>query len=122
MPANLVYSVRVSYANVCFVCCLIFTNVVRDLSLARSDSICTRTFAVLPLHTWFANGVCKLSLHVHVYKLCFAILNDQLGVANFAYTLGLHMYVLIILFYMFGLRIIVFFAIPVYTFLFCNLC
>ena len=27
-----------------------------------------------------------MSLHVHVYKLCFAILNDQLGVANFANT------------------------------------
>ena len=122
MPANLVYSVRVRFANVCFVCCLIFTNVVRDLSLAKSDSICTRTFAVLSLHTWFANGVCKLSLHVHVYKLCFAISNDQLGVANFAYTLGLHMYVLIIWFYMSGLRIIVFCNFSLHIFLFCNLC
>ena len=89
MPANLVYSVSCA-GLVIHMCALFadvfFTNVVRDLSLANSDSICTCTFAVLPLHTCFANGVCKLSLHVHVYKLCFAILNDQLGVANFANT------------------------------------
>ena len=29
-----------------------------------------------------------MSLDVHFCKLCFANLNDQLGVANFAYTLG----------------------------------
>ena len=32
--------------------------------------------------------LCDLSLHLHVCKLCFANLIDQLGVANFAYTLG----------------------------------
>ena len=69
-----------------------YTCVVAELCLKCSSwlGFCKTGFRYifnvvdLALHDLFANGVCKLSVHVHVYKLCFAILNDQLGVANSA--------------------------------------
>ena len=74
ISANSVYSF--SCASLVLHRCLrriIFTNLVRDLSFANSDSVCTFTFANLALHELCANGALQVELTHSILQIMFCM-------------------------------------------------